>query len=74
VSRQACQILIPIEVGMICFLYDMHVPDANSEPSADELRQRREFCKRLAEFRSLPAEAPGPFPTIEEMIRENRDH
>ncbi len=58
---------------MICFSYAMHVPDASSKPTADELRQRRDFYERIAEFRSQPPEAPGPFPTIEQMIREDRD-
>jgi hypothetical protein len=64
---------IPVEVGMICFAYNMLAPNANSEPTADELQQRRKFYKRIAELRSRPAEAPGAFQTIEEMIREDRD-
>ena len=58
---------------MICFPYDVHVPDANSKPTVDELRQRREFYKRIAELTSHASETPGPFPTIEQMIREDRD-
>jgi hypothetical protein len=42
-------------------------------PTARELQGRREFYKRMAELRACPAESSGPFPTAEEMIREDRD-
>ena len=42
-------------------------------PTAKELQGRREFYKRMAELRGRQAEGPGPFPTTEEMIREDRD-
>jgi hypothetical protein len=42
-------------------------------PSAEELQQRREFYERMAELRLHEPESSGPFPTIEEMIREDRD-
>lgn len=42
-------------------------------PTAKELQGRREFYKRMAELRSRPPEGPGPFPTAEEMIREDRE-
>jgi len=42
-------------------------------PTAKELQGRREFYKRMAEFRALEPLSPGPFPTTEEMIREDRD-
>jgi hypothetical protein len=42
-------------------------------PTARELRRRREFYKRMAELRAQPPAGPGPFPTIEQMIREDRD-
>jgi hypothetical protein len=42
-------------------------------PTAKELQQRREFYKRMAEFRARVPEGSGPFPTAEEMIREDRD-
>jgi plasmid stability protein len=42
-------------------------------PTAKELKERREFYKRMAELRSVPAPAPGPFQSAEEMIREDRD-
>jgi hypothetical protein len=42
-------------------------------PTEEELQQRREFCKRMAELRVRQPESPGPVPTAEEMIREDRD-
>jgi hypothetical protein len=42
-------------------------------PTAAELQQRREFYERMAELRALQTESSHPFPTIEEMIREDRE-
>jgi len=42
-------------------------------PTEAELKRRREFYDRLAELRSRPPLAPGPFPSAEEMIREDRE-
>jgi hypothetical protein len=42
-------------------------------PTAKELQGRREFYKRMAELRAYQPESPGPFPTTEDMIREDRD-
>ena len=42
-------------------------------PTAKELQARREFYKRMAELQLRQPESPGPFPTAEEMIREDRD-
>lgn len=42
-------------------------------PTAKELQGRREFYKRMAELRAHQPESPGPFPPVEEMIREDRD-
>jgi plasmid stability protein len=42
-------------------------------PTAKELQGRREFYKRMAELRARQPESPGPFPTAEDMIREDRD-
>jgi plasmid stability protein len=42
-------------------------------PTAKELQGRREFYKRMAELRARQPESPGPFPTAEETIREDRD-
>jgi plasmid stability protein len=42
-------------------------------PTEAELKRRRHFYDRMAEFRAgLPKDA-GPFPSAEEMIREDRD-
>jgi hypothetical protein len=54
----------------------MHAGDFHLDrttPSAEELRRRREFYQRMAELRALEPESSGPFPPIEEMIREDRD-
>jgi plasmid stability protein len=42
-------------------------------PTEAELKRRREFYNKLAEIRSRPPEGPGPFPSAEEMIREDRE-
>jgi hypothetical protein len=42
-------------------------------PAAEELQRRREFYERMAELRAHRPERSGPFPTAEEMIREDRD-
>jgi hypothetical protein len=42
-------------------------------PTAKELQRRRKFYKRMAELRAEPPVGPGPFPSIEEMIREDRE-
>ena len=42
-------------------------------PTEAELKRRREFYDRLAEMRSRPPLTPGPFPSAEEMIREDRE-
>ena len=42
-------------------------------PTTEELRQRREFYDRIAQSRTRQAERDGPFPTVEEMIREDRN-
>lgn len=42
-------------------------------PTETELKRRREFYDRLAELRAKPPLAPGPFPSTEEMIREDRE-
>ena len=44
-----------------------------SVPTAEELKRRRGFYKRLAELRALQPESSGPFPTAEAMIRQDRD-
>jgi plasmid stability protein len=42
-------------------------------PTEAELKRRREFYDRLAELRARPPLTPGPFPSAEEMIREDRE-
>jgi hypothetical protein len=42
-------------------------------PTPEELQRRREFAERMAELRASEPDSPGPFPTAEEMIREDRD-
>jgi plasmid stability protein len=42
-------------------------------PTAEELKRRREFYDRMAELRANPPLTPGPFPSAEEMIREDRE-
>lgn len=42
-------------------------------PTAAELRRRKDFWKVAQQIRSLGSPLPGPFPTTEEMIREDRE-
>lgn len=42
-------------------------------PTEAELKRRREFYDRMLELRSKPPLTAGPFPSAEEMIREDRD-
>ena len=42
-------------------------------PTEAELKKRREFYDRMAEFRARPPLSEGPFPSAEEMIREDRE-
>lgn len=42
-------------------------------PTDAELKRRRQFYDRLAELRAKPPLTPGPFPSAEEMIREDRE-
>jgi plasmid stability protein len=42
-------------------------------PTEAELKRRREFYDKMAELRSKPPLTPGPFPSAEEMIREDRE-
>lgn len=42
-------------------------------PTDAELKRRRELYDRLAELRAKPPLSPGPFPPIEDMIREDRE-
>ena len=42
-------------------------------PTAAELKRRRQLYDDLAEIRSHRPLGPGPFPSTEEMIREDRE-
>lgn len=42
-------------------------------PSARELRERRAWMRQLQKLRDTPSPSPGPFPSTEEMIREDRE-
>lgn len=42
-------------------------------PTPEEIRERQEFARRLREISSREPLTAGPFPSTEEMIREDRD-
>jgi plasmid stability protein len=42
-------------------------------PSEEELKRRRKAFDGLARLRAMEPLSPGPFPSAEEMIREDRD-
>jgi len=42
-------------------------------PTEAELKKRREFYNRMVELQSKPPLTSGPFPSAEEMIREDRE-
>jgi plasmid stability protein len=42
-------------------------------PTARELKARHEFCRRLVRLRKKRPKSSGPFPSAEEMIREDRE-
>jgi len=42
-------------------------------PTAAELKRRRELFEELARIRRSKPPGKGPFPTTEEMIREDRE-
>lgn len=42
-------------------------------PTEAELKRRRQFYDRMVELSSKPALTVGPFPSAEEMIREDRE-
>jgi hypothetical protein len=41
-------------------------------PTKQELKLRRDISRRLARLRAQPSPGAGPFPSAEEMIREDR--
>jgi plasmid stability protein len=42
-------------------------------PTADELKARQELFQRIIRMREMPTKSKGPFPSAEEMIREDRE-
>jgi plasmid stability protein len=42
-------------------------------PTARELRRRRKWVRQIEKLRSQPSPSPGPFPSTEEMVREDRN-
>lgn len=42
-------------------------------PTTAEMKRRQQFYQRMAKFRIHRAESDGPFPTTEQMIREDRE-
>jgi plasmid stability protein len=42
-------------------------------PTPAELKRRRKLIDDLAEIRAYKPPGPGPFPSTEEMIREDRE-
>jgi plasmid stability protein len=42
-------------------------------PTAREMKARHELFKRLVRLRAKKPKSPGPFPNVEEMIREDRE-
>ncbi len=42
-------------------------------PTEAELKRRRKAFEGLARLRSMKPLSPGPFPSTEEMIREDRE-
>jgi hypothetical protein len=41
-------------------------------PTAAEMKRREQFYQRMAKFRARRPDGDGPFPTTEQMIREDR--
>ncbi|MEP7365168.1 MAG: hypothetical protein ABI972_18095 [Acidobacteriota bacterium] len=42
-------------------------------PTAKQLAARRAALKQILKFQAEPSASPGPFPSTEEMIREDRE-
>lgn len=42
-------------------------------PTAAELERRKEWFNRMLELSSAAPLSPGPFPSAEEMLREDRE-
>lgn len=46
---------------------------AENIPTEAELTKRRAFAARVGQLRSAPASGTGTYPTVEEMLREDRN-
>ena len=42
-------------------------------PTEEELKHRQEFARKMRELSAQAPLTPGPFPSTEEMIREDRE-
>jgi plasmid stability protein len=42
-------------------------------PTEEDLKRRRKAFDELAKLRAMPPLTPGPFPSAEETIREDRE-
>jgi hypothetical protein len=42
-------------------------------PTPREIRERHEFVRKILQLRSREAKSSGQFPSMEEMIREDRE-
>jgi plasmid stability protein len=42
-------------------------------PTAQELKAREDLLRRIIRMREKPTKGKGPFPSTEEMIREDRE-
>lgn len=45
----------------------------NNVPTEKDLKARRKLVKKLEKLRFTLSPAPGPFPSTEEMVREDRE-
>lgn len=63
--KRARQNLRPVSAEVILLLEQF-------VPTARELRRRRASIRRLERLRSTPSPSAGPFPSTEEMVREDR--
>jgi plasmid stability protein len=51
----------------VLVLLELHIPTKKTR------KARQEFLKKLEALRFTPSPSPGPFPSSEEMIREDRE-
>ena len=42
-------------------------------PTAEQLKKRKEFLDYVLQLKKISPSTPGPFPSAEEMIREDRE-